>query len=303
MYVQQNPFDNLKRFLRQKNILSRLILINLTVFVLVNLVSLALWLFGIDSGIQNQFGISPIAYWFAAPSNPGLLMQKPWTIFTYMILHEDFFHILMNMIMLYFGGRIFMEYLNERKLLATYIWGGLFGGLLYVISYNYFPVFQESVRYSVALGASASVLAIFIAIASYVPNYYVNLIFIGRVRLKHIALFFIIIDLLSIKGTNPGGHIAHIGGAIYGFVYILMLKNGMSLSKYFSLPKFSYKKGPKKAYSNPGYKRPVSDDDYNLNKVSQQKEVDKILEKISKSGYSSLTKKEKEFLFKNSNKK
>jgi membrane associated rhomboid family serine protease len=303
MYIQQNPFDNLKFFLRQKNILSRLILINLIVFVLVNLVSLILWLFGINSGIQTQFGISPIAYWFAAPSNPGLLIQKPWTIFTYMILHEDFFHILMNMIMLYFGGRIFMEYLNERKLLSTYIGGGLFGGLLYVISFNYFPVFQESVKYSVALGASASVLAIFIAIASYVPNYYVNLFFIGRVRLKHIAIFFIIIDLLSIQGTNSGGHIAHIGGALYGFGYIYLLKNGFSLNKYFSLSKFNYRKTKQKKYSNPEYKRPVSDDDYNRKKVSQQKEVDKILEKISKSGYSSLTKKEKEFLFKNSNKK
>ncbi len=302
MYTQQNPLENFKNFLRQKNILSRLILLNLVIFLFVNLISLLLWLFKIDSGIQNQFGLSPIAYWLSVPSNPSLLIQKPWTIFTYMILHEDFFHIFFNMIILYLGGGIFMEYLSQKKLLSTYIWGGLFGGLLYVLAYNYFPVFQQEAKYSVALGASASVLAILVAIATYVPNYYVNLILIGRVKLKHIAIAFVIIDLLSIQGTNPGGHIAHIGGALYGFISITLFKKGIRFGNKINVPKFSFRRGPRKVYSNPGYKKPVSDDEYNRNKNIRQEEIDAILDKISKSGYSSLSEKEKEILFKNSNK-
>lgn len=303
MYAQQNPLENLKNFLRQRNMLSRLVLINIAIFLVLSFISLFLWLFDINSSPDPQVRISPFVYWFAIPSNPTLLIQKPWTLISYMFLHEGFFHLLFNMIMLYFGGRIFSEYLNDKKLFSTYFWGGIFGGLLYVLSYNYFPVFENAVGYSFALGASASVLAILVAIATHVPNYYVNLIFLGRVRLKHLAIAFIIIDLLSIKGNNPGGHIAHIGGALWGFLYIQLLKKGWNFNALFSIPKISFKSGPRKSYSNPGYKKPVSDDTYNRNRVKDQKEIDKILEKISKSGYSSLSKKEKEILFKNSNKK
>lgn len=302
MYTQQNPLGNFKSFLKQRNMLSRLVLINIVVFLVVSIIGLFLWLFEINSG-PEQARVSPFVNWFAVPSNPSLLIQKPWTLISYMFLHEGFFHLLFNMIVLYFGGRIFSEYLNDRKLFSTYFWGGIFGGLLYVISYNYFPVFDQAVGYSFALGASASVLAILVAIATHVPNYYVNIILLGRVRLKHLAIAFIIIDLLSIQGSNPGGHIAHIGGAIWGFLYIHLIKRGWNLSSLFNIPKISFKKGPRRGYTNPGYKRPISDDAYNRNRVTDQQEIDKILEKISKSGYSSLSKKEKELLFKNSNKK
>ncbi len=302
MYTQQNPLGSFKSFLQQRNMLSRLILINIAVFLVVSVIGLFLWLFEINSGTE-QVRVSPFVNWFAVPSNPTLLIQKPWTLISYMFLHEGFFHLLFNMIMLYFGGRIFSEYLNDRKLFSTYFWGGIFGGLLYVISYNYFPVFDQAVGSSFALGASASVLAILVAIATYVPNYYVNLILLGRVRLKHLAIAFIIIDLLSIQGSNPGGHIAHIGGAIWGFLYIQLIKKGWNFSRLFNVPNINFKKGPRKSYTNPGYKRPVSDDVYNRNRANDQKEIDRILEKISKSGYSSLSKKEKELLFKNSDKK
>ncbi len=302
MYNQQNPFGNLKKFLLQRNMLSRLVLINIGLFLFVSIIGLFLWLFQITSGIEQQHNISPFVYWLAVPSNPGLLIQKPWTLITYMFLHEGFLHLFFNMIILYFGGRIFTEYLNDKKLLSTYFWGGIFGGLLYVISYNSFPVFQEALSYSVALGASASVLAVLVAIATHVPNYYVNLILLGRVRLKHLAIAFVIIDLLSIRGGNPGGHIAHIGGALWGFLYIQLLKKGLNFSSLFSFPSISFRKGPRKTYSNPEYKRPISDEEYNRNRLNDQKEIDRILEKISKSGYASLTKKEKELLFKNSNK-
>lgn len=304
MYIRNNPLEEIKYFFKERSLLSRLILINILVFIFVNILNLFLWLFQAASS-QSMMGISFALYWFAVPADLNELVLKPWTLFSYMFLQENFFHLLFNMVMLYFGGRIFTEYLNNRKLLSIYIWGGLFGGLLYIISYNIFPVFHEAVSYSVALGSSASVLAIMIAIATYVPEYYITLIFIGRVRLKHLALFFVIIDLLSIQGGNAGGHIAHIGGALWGFVYIWMIKNGNAMKWFsFKMPKFFTYKKPRKSYTNKDYvnKRSVSDDEYNRERAKKQKEIDLILDKISKSGYDSLTKKEKELLFKSSNK-
>ena len=185
-----------------------------------------------------------------------------------------------------------------------YLIGGISGGLLYVISYNYFPVFQNSVTVSVAIGTSASVLAILVAIATYVPNYHVHLLIIGKLRLKYLAIILVVIDIISIQGNNPGGHIAHIGGALYGFISIMFFKKGFDFSKWLSLPKISFRRGPRKSYSNPNYaKRPVTDEDYNRKRAANQAEIDKILEKISKSGYASLSKSEKEKLFKMSNKK
>lgn len=303
MQYQRNPFDDIKSFFKEKSLLSRLILINIVVFLFVNIINLFLWLFQINP--DNGTGLSPVVEWFAVPSNPELLIQKPWTLLTYMFLQENFFHLFFNMLVLYFGGQIFQEYLNYKKLLGMYIWGGISGGLLYVLSFNYFPVFENAVISSVAIGASASVLAILIAIATYVPNYYVHLMIFGRVRLKYLAIILVVIDLISIQGGNSGGHIAHIGGAIWGFLYIILLKNGFDLGKKFSLSSFRTKRaGPKKSYTNPNYgKRPISDDAYNRKSATKQKEINLILEKISKSGYSSLSKAEKEKLFKMSNKK
>ncbi len=298
MQAYNSPIEEIKSFFKQRSLLSRLILINIAVFIFANLINLFFWL--------AQSGSSSLMVsWFAVPSNLSDLILKPWTLLTYMFLQESFFHLFFNMVILYFSGRIFSEYLNSAKLLSVYVWGGLFGALLFVITYNVFPVFQGAVYYSVPLlGSSAAVIAILVAIATHVPNYYIHLIIIGRVRLKHLAIFFIIIDVLSIQRGNAGGHISHIGGAIWGFTYIWLLKNGYAMNwSRFKIPKISFRNQPRKVYSNPAKKaRPVSDDEYNRNKNKQQKEIDKILEKISKSGYGSLTKKEKELLFKSSNK-
>jgi hypothetical protein len=227
-----------------------------------------------------------------------------------MFLQEDFFHIFFNMIVLYFGGRIFLEYLNERKLLSTYILGGLSGELFYILAFNVFPVFSESVYYSVALGASASVLAILVAAATYVPDYSVVLVLFGKVKLKYLALVVVLIDLLSISRGNAGGHIAHLGGAFWGFIYIWYFKKGTDMTlnlssmnfrkffKYFTKPKDTTKYD---TTANEG--RPLTDEEYNYRRNNHQEKIDHILDKISKSGYSSLTKDEKELLFKSSNKK
>lgn len=299
MQAYNSPIEEIKSFFKQRSLLSRLILINLAVFIFANLINLFFWL------AQSGGGSSLMVSWFAVPSNISDLILKPWTLLTYMFLQESFFHLFFNMVILYFGGRIFTEYLNSAKLLSVYLWGGLFGALLFILTYNFFPVFRGEVYFSVPLlGSSAAVIAILVAIATHVPNYNVTLVFVGRVKLKHLAIFFIVIDILSIQRGNAGGHISHIGGAIWGFAYIWLLKNGYTMNwGRFKFPKFSFRDKPRKAYSNPeNKKRPISDDEYNRNKNKQQKEIDSILEKISKSGYSSLTKREKELLFKSSNK-
>jgi membrane associated rhomboid family serine protease len=306
----QNPLEDAKQFFRRKSILSRLIIINVGVFIIVNIINLFLMLFNVTNHPDGISGISLIAYYFAVPADLGSLVTRPWTLFTYMFLQEDFFHIFFNMIVLYFGGRIFLEYLNERKLLSTYILGGLSGGLFYILAFNVFPVFSESVYYSVALGASASVLAILVAAATYVPDYSVVLVLFGKVKLKYLALVVVLIDLLSISRGNAGGHIAHLGGAFWGFIYIWYFKKGTDLTlnlssmnfrkflKYFTKPKDTTKYD---TTANEG--RPLTDEEYNYRRNNHQEKIDHILDKISKSGYSSLTKDEKELLFKSSNKK
>jgi membrane associated rhomboid family serine protease len=309
MYYRQNPLDEIKQFFSKSSLLKKLMIINIAVFILINIVNLFFWLFQISNNPQGLPGVSYLAYYLSVPSNIEALLSRPWTIFTYMFLHEDFLHILFNMIVLYFGGRIFMEYLPERKLLSTYILGGLAGALFYIAAFNFFPVFSQSLDYSVALGASASVLAILVAVATYVPEYSVVLFLFGRVKLKYLALIIIAIDVLSIMGGNSGGHIAHLGGAFWGFLYIYLMKRGKDLTlnlrtmnfkkffKFFTKPK---KQSTYRSSFDPG--RPMTDEEYNARKNVDQEHIDRILEKISRSGYSSLSKEEKALLFQSSKK-
>ncbi len=290
--MNNSPLDQVKYFFQQKNILVRLIKINIIVWLPIALISL------LSSLYQSMFAENLLS-WLAVPSSIDRLITRPWTLFTYMFLHKDFFHILFNMLMLFFGGTLFMQFLGEKKILQTYILGGIFGAIFYIAAFNIFPLFYQVVNYSVALGASASVIAILIAIAAYVPETKVQLMFLGNVKLKYIAIALILFDLLSIEKGNPGGHIAHLGGAFYGFLFALNLKY-----KFLKIPDFNFKdlfiRKPKLKYTkNPS--RPVSDEMYNEMKIEKQKRIDEILDKISKSGYEKLSKEEKEFLFKSSN--
>ena len=303
MNVGNNPYslETLKQFFLKKAAFPRLILINVIVFALGYLVHLVLWLFKMDE-VGN---LSFMARWFAVPSSITTLLTKPWTVITYMFLHEGFFHLFFNMITLYFGGTIFLMYLNNKQLLWTYLLGGLSGALFYIAAFNFFPVFLEANPFAIALGASAAVLAVLIAIATYVPQLTVNLFFIGPVRLKYIAVFFIVIDIFSIQGDNPGGHIAHLGGAAWGFAYALLLRSGTDL---LALKPRTRRMKKMKVNKNTSYRqhnngRPLTDDEYNQKKQAEQQVIDGILDKISKSGYSSLSEKEKAILFKNSNNK
>ncbi|MBU1010990.1 MAG: rhomboid family intramembrane serine protease [Bacteroidetes bacterium] len=294
-----NFFDAAKKFFSSKSVLPRLILINAGVFVLVYVVSLVVWLFMVPQE-TSPMSLSVVAQWLAVPSSIDRLFEKPWTVISYMFLHEGFLHLLFNMMMLYFGGIIFLQYLTQRQLLVTYLLGGIAGALLFIAAFNLFPVFEQANQQAVALGASASVLAIVVAIATYVPDYTVHLFLIGQIRLKYLAMAFIVLDFFSIQGNNPGGHIAHIGGALFGFIYIFSVKKNLHFLQRFRFSRKARMKVDHRNYSTNA--RPVDDETYNKRKVAEQQEIDHILDKIARSGYNSLNAKEKELLFRTSNK-
>ncbi|MCW5920254.1 MAG: rhomboid family intramembrane serine protease, partial [Bacteroidetes bacterium] len=193
--------------------LQKIIVVNAIIYLFVNLGDVLLRLFNFPDGTLSGF----LTDWLAVPSSVKSLLYRPWTLITYSFYHENFLHILFNMLWLFFMGRLFIEYLGEKKLLPLYLVGGLCGSVLFIVFYNLFPLFSREVDIAVALGASASVLAITVAIATLLPDYEVGLFLPQwRVKLKYIAIALFVIDLLSITGNNAGGNIAHIGGAIFG---------------------------------------------------------------------------------------
>ncbi|MEJ2594495.1 MAG: rhomboid family intramembrane serine protease [bacterium] len=300
---QRNIGDIFRKIFLSRNVLSRIMLINLLVFGLVAIIDLVIMLFSVETMLSPR---NPVIWLLALPSNLSDLAFKPWTLLTYMFLHQEFFHILVNLFMIYVGGIIFLEYLNEKKLLWTYILGGLTGAVFFVIAFNIFPVFQETKQYSILLGASASGLAILIAIATYVPDYSIHLLLIGRVKLKYIAIVFVVIDILSIPSGNAGGHIGHLGGAFWGFIYAFALRGGHDFYRIFDRYRITFSSSTRKSKKFDTFRnkesRPMSDEEFNKRKAAEQEEIDRILEKISKGGYDSLTKAEKELLFKSSKK-
>ncbi len=285
--------DQIRDTFKQGSTLIKLIYINVAVFLFIKILQVLAFLFGFS-------GIEPVLLdWLAVPADLTKLITRPWTLFSYMFLHTGFFHIALNMLWLYVFGRIFLMYLNEKRLLSVYLVGGLSGAALYILSFNIFPAFQNAVTMAIALGASASVMAIVIAISVYVPNFSINLLLIGPVKLKYIAIFTIILDVLSIPSSNSGGHIAHLGGALFGYLYIAQFRKGRNITRSFDRFMDSifamFKPKPRFRVT---HKRPMDDVEYNKMKAERQKRIDAILEKISKNGYESLTKEEKEILFK-----
>lgn len=291
-FQQANILEGFKSFFLQKTVLSRLMLINIVIWLICLFISVFTWLFNISD-------ISFVTKLFAVPSDIVTLSEKPWSIFTYMFLQEQFGHLFFNMLMLYYGGKIFLQYFSQKQLFWTYIVGGLAGAMFFILAFNAFPVFENMKGHAVALGASASVLSILIAAATYRPDYTLNLFLLGQVKMKWVAIVFVIIDFLSITKGNSGGHIAHLGGALWGFLYALMLKNNFDLHKLF---KKRAKIRVKTVNSENYHQRPKSDEQYNAERAMDQEEIDRILEKIAKNGYASLNDKEKEFLFRQSKK-
>ena len=200
--------------------LFKLIYINLLVFILVQICNTSSFLF--------QSALFDLVFWLGMPSDLSSLLLKPWTLITYMFTHSGLMHILFNLIWLYFSGQIFLQYFNKQKLFSLYILGGITGGLTYLIAYNLLPVFSG--QSSQLIGASAAVLAILFAVATYVPNYRVNLIFFGLIPIKYLAIASVFIDIISIPKGNAGGHIAHLGGALIGMYFILKWKKGKDIT-------------------------------------------------------------------------
>lgn len=238
--------------------------------------------------------------WFSLSSNPEYLIWKPWSLFTYAFLHGGVLHLFFNMLMLVFAGRLFLTFFTQKQFFGLYMLSAIFAGLLYILSYNLLPVFTGRISYMV--GASASIMAVLFGAAVYAPLYQVRLLLIGNVKLWHIAGAFLALDLIYVSAENSGGHIAHIGGALFGYLYIVMLKNGTDLSKgvsatidFFANLFKPRKSVPfKKVHKNPQPQQRQAGKPKDLT----QKQIDDILDKISKSGYDSLTKEEKDFLFK-----
>ena len=290
--------SEIKSNLRQSDTLQKLLIANITVFLLINIAKGVMGLFMMP--MEKYFDI---AKWFAVPASFSVLISRPWSIITYMFLHLEFFHILFNMLWLYWMGQILQEYLGSKKLFSTYILGGISGAILYIIAFNIFPLFSNSVPVSLALGASASVLAITVAAATLLPDYPINLFLIGRIPLKVIAILTFLLDLVSVSGSNAGGHIAHLGGAAFGFIYIRQLKKGNDIAAWFNnfMDRFATLfKSSSRSKMKIKYKRVVDDETFIQNKKNKQERTDEILDKISRSGYSSLTAEEKDFLFKSS---
>lgn len=266
------------------NIVEKLIYLNVALFICTLLITV---LQGLYKGEMNF-----IMEWFSLDNDINTLFRKPWSILSYGFLHAGFLHILMNMIVLYFIGNLFLEYFTEKQLLNFYILGTLFGGIFFLYSQNYFPLFEG--KSTVLVGASAGISAIFIGITTYMPNYQIKLRFIGFVKLWYLAAFWIGLDILGLIGSNAGGHFAHLGGALFGFIYVSRASNKeiSFLNNLWGM--FSSKNKKMKTVYKSSTKRKNNVNNTNSNQVK----IDAILDKISKSGYDTLTKEEKDFLFK-----
>ncbi len=305
MYGNTSIWDDLKREFRSGNVISQLIMINVAVFLLVNVVNVIVFLVHPDRSVSENL-VAGILKWVMLPADTMQLLKSPWTLFTHMFMHSGILHLLFNMLWLYWFGRIIQEFIGNKKILPLYIYGGLTGAILLVISYNIFPGLHSDLPYVKALGASAAVLAIVVGAATLVPDYTVFLLFFGAVKIKYIAVIMVIIDLVSIPDLNTGGHIAHLGGALLGYVFIKQLQNGHDWSipfhNFLEAFKnfFTAKKQPRVVYKTKSTERKKKAADLGANK---QEKVDAILDKIARSGYDSLSKEEKEFLFKVSGEK
>ncbi|APU69380.1 rhomboid family intramembrane serine protease [Christiangramia flava] len=295
--------DKLRYKMQTATITEKLIAINVLVFVLFFLIRTIAFLFQTSGDFLMQ--------WFVFPDDPMEFLLKPWSIITYSFLHAGIWHILSNMLILYFSGIYFLNYFSPKRLLNYYFLGVIIGALVYMASYNLFPVFQANGK-SYLIGASAGVMAVLIGIATYIPNMRVQLMFLGSIKFWWIAAFLVIVDIVQIPMGNAGGHFAHLGGAALGYIYTTQLQKGNDIGKWFEnlvdgiatlfKPKSERRAKMKTVYRNKTQRAKTttsrtSNASSRLNKDEKQKKVDAILDKISKSGYDSLTKAEKDFLF------
>jgi len=278
------------------SILEKLIVLNIVLFILTYLVKTILFLMDIQA--------DPLTDWLSFPQEFKDLLFKPWSIFTYAFMHGGIFHIIFNMLVLHFAGTYFLTYYSSKRLLNYYIMGAIVGALVYMLSYSLFPAFS-SLSKGYMVGASASVMAILIGITAKVPETRVR-IFTINLKLWWIAAFFLVSDIVQIPLGNAGGHLSHLGGAFIGFLYTKQLDKGNDIGKWIenvisaTIGFFDAKpksKRTSKARMKTVYKNKRTATSSQVSKTEKQKKIDEILDKISKSGYESLSKQEKDFLF------
>jgi membrane associated rhomboid family serine protease len=271
-----NILNEIKQQYKLGDVPQKLIFINILVFFL-----------SIVFFFKFRFGFFDYPNWLALTSDYKEVVFYPWTLITYGFLHADPFHLLFNLIFLYFISILFYTFFTTRQFLTVYFLGSIFGGIVYLIYSN---LFNHS---NLIVGASGSIMAVFIAVAAYSPNMPIKLPLIGFVKIWHVALFYVFVDLLYLLSDNTGGHIAHLSGSVVGFVFAMLMKRGIDISQIFN---FKKKKNTtfKKVYKNKPTKK------YQSARVSDvnftQRQIDEILEKISKSGYDSLTKEENKYV-------
>ncbi|MCS6967672.1 MAG: rhomboid family intramembrane serine protease [Cytophagales bacterium] len=280
---------------KQNSGLSRLIIINVAVFVVLNL---AIW-------TAQIFDFASLAHFFHSilyiPAPIEEFIWRPWTLVTYFFTHQNFFHILFNMLMLYWFGMISDEFMGSKRTIALYVYGGIVGGLLYLLVYNTIPFFYYNMPAIGMIGASASVYAIITGVATLTPEYRIYLLLFGPVKLKYLAAITIFLSFIGSSGSNAGGNIAHLGGALLGFVFVKLLQRGRDLSIplnrflwFFPNSWHTLSTRFGKRARNARYHHSSSRGE---RAIPSQEEIDRILDKISASGYESLTKEEKQTLF------
>lgn len=286
---------DLKDSFRRGSIHIQLIYINIAVFVAVTLAGIALQLFNMEQ--------ARVFDWLELPASPARFIMQPWSLLTYMFMHGGLLHILFNMLWLYWFGAIFLNMFSSKHLRGLYVLGGICGGALYMLAYNVFPYFRPYIENSFMVGASASVLAIVAAAAYREPNYPIRLFLLGTLRLKYLALIVIGMDLLLITSENAGGHIAHLGGALAGVWFAAGLNKGRDVTAWInratdgiaSLFRRKPRKPKMKVHYGNGSRQ--QDYDYNARKKAQSDEIDRILDKLRKTGYEGLSDEEKKSLF------
>jgi len=279
-----NWIENIKHKYQTSNIAEKIIFINIFVFIFTFVLNTFSALFNIDGNL--------IIDWFALSPYLNSILFKPWTIISYGFIHSGIFHILFNLVFLYYVGNLFLNFFNKKQFLTYYFLGIIFGGIIYILSYNYFPLLKGSQTYLV--GASAGVTAILIGLATHIPHYALRFQFFGNIKLMYIAIGFVVLDLIQIPDGNAGGHLAHLGGALIGYLLTRYFNKGeMIILSFENL--FVKKKGePLKTV----YKNKKNTQNRTINPKDHQAKIDRILDKISKSGYETLSKEEKDFLFK-----
>jgi membrane associated rhomboid family serine protease len=285
--------DNLKHRYKTGTVLTRLIFINVGVFIVLKAISVIFTLLKIN--------VFDVITFLGVPSSVYVLLHRFWTPFTYMFVHEGFLHILFNLLWLYWFGRMFMQYFSGRTLGSLYVLGGLAGAMFYILAFNTIPHYVDMGR-GWLIGASASVMAIVMGVAFYRPDLRLNMFFIGQIKIIYIAIFVFVLDFLSLGNeANPGGHVAHIGGALLGYLFAVQCRKGKDITAWIS-PMIDwfvnlFKPRKRKSKMKVEYARRETDWEYNKRRNDEQVEIDAILDKLKQSGYSNLSSEEKRKLF------